>query len=132
MAFEGNGVVFSSSRLLRLAEDVESDAVAISYAAMFLRLLPERVGRILSAVRELDIPAALDAALSLRVRAHMVGGLAMERDCRTLEENLLSGDFTAAARSAGEVAKDCLPLTRALEEFLRGWQDLEDAKGKQP
>jgi len=130
MALEGNGVVFSSSRLLRLAEDVESDAVAISYAAMFLRLLPERVGRILSAVRELDIPAALDAALSLRVRAHMVGGLAMERDCRTLEENLLSGDFTAAARSAGEVAKDCLPLTRTLEEFLRGWQDLEDSKGE--
>lgn len=132
MAFEGNGVVFSSSRLLRLAEDVESDAVAISYAAMFLRLLPERVGRILSAVRELDIPAALDAALSLRVRAHMVGGLAMERDCRTLEEDLLSGDFAAAARSAGEVAKDCLPLTRALEEFLRGWQDLEDSKSEQP
>ena len=132
MALEGNGVVFSSSRLLRLAEDVESDAVAISYAAMFLRLLPERVGLILSAVRELDIPAALDAALSLRVRAHMVGGLAMERDCRTLEENLLSGDFTAAARSAGEVAKDCLPLTRVLEEFLRGWQDLKDSKSKQP
>jgi hypothetical protein len=132
MAFEGKGAVFSSSRLLRLAEDVESDAVAISYAAMFLRLLPERVGRILAAVREQDIPAALDAVLSLRVRAHMVGGLAMERDCRTLEANLRSGDFAAAARSAGEVAKDCLPLTRALEEFLRGWQDLEDSKRKQP
>ena len=132
MALEGNGVVFSSSRLLRLAEDVESDAVAISYAAMFLRLLPERVGRILSAVRELDIPAALDAALSLRVRAHMVGGLAMERDCRALEENLRSGDFNAAARSVADVAKDCLPLTRELEKFLRDWQDLEDSKSKQP
>lgn len=132
MALQGNEAVFSASRLLRLAEDVESDAVAISYAAVFLRMLPEKVGRILSAVRELDIPAALDAALSLRVRAHMVGGLAMERDCRTLEENLRSGDFNAAARSAGEVAKDCLPLTRELEKFLRGWQDLEDSKSKQP
>ena len=132
MALQGNEAVFSASRLLRLAEDVESDAVAISYAAVFLRMLPEKVGRILSAVRELDIPAALDAALSLRVRAHMVGGLAMERDCRTLEENLRSGDFNAAARSAGEVAKDCLPLTRELEKFLRGWQDLEDSKSKRP
>lgn len=132
MALQGNEAVFSAARLLRLAEDVESDAVAISYAAMFLRMLPGRVGSILSTVREEDIPAALDAALSLKVRAHMVGGMAMERDCRTLEGNLRSGDFEAAARSAGEVAKDCLPLTRALEQFLQGWQDLEDSKSKQP
>jgi hypothetical protein len=130
MALQGNGAVFSASRLLRLAEDVESDAVAISYGAMFVRTLPERVGRILSTVREEDIPGALDAVLSLKVRAHMVGGLAMERDCRALEENLRSGDFEAAARSAGEVAKGCLPLTRALEQFLQGWQDLEDSKSK--
>jgi hypothetical protein len=132
MALQGNGAVFSASRLLRLAEDVESDAIAISYAAMFVRMLPERVGRILSTVRGDDIQAALDAVLSLKVRAHMVGGLAMERDCRALEENLRHGDSEAAARSAGEVAKDCLPLTRALEQFLQGWQDLEDSKKKQP
>ena len=132
MALQGNEAVFSATRLLRLAEDVESDAVAISYAAMFLRMLPGRVGSILSTVREEDIPAALDAALSLKVRAHMVGGMAMERDCRTLEENLRSGNYEAAARSAGEVAKDCMPLTRALEQFLQGWQDLEDSKSKQP
>lgn len=131
MALQGNEAVFSPSRLLRLAEDVESDAIAISYAATFLRMLPERVGRILSAVREENLPDALDAVLSLKVRAHMVGALAMERDCRLLEESLRTGDGDAA-RSAGEVAKDCLPLTRALEEFLEGWQDAEEAKGRQP
>jgi hypothetical protein len=35
MALQGNDAVFSASRLLRLAEDIESDAIAISYAAMF-------------------------------------------------------------------------------------------------
>ncbi|WP_104138112.1 hypothetical protein [Arthrobacter sp. ZGTC131] len=122
--------MFSPSRLLRLAEDVESDAVAISYAATFLRMLPERVGRILSTVREGDLPGALDAVLSLKVRAHMVGGLAMEQDCRVLEENLRQGD-SDAARAAGEVAKDCLPLALALEKFLAGWQDAEDARNRQ-
>ena len=127
MALQGNDAVFSASRLLRLAEDVESDAIAISYAATFLRMLPERVGRILSTVRDEDIPAAIDAVLSLKVRAHMVGGLAMERDCRALEEHLRNGDYETAARFAGDVAKDCLPLTRALEQFLEGWQNVEDS-----
>lgn len=61
----------------------------------------------------------LAAVLSLIVRANMVGGVAMERACRALEENLCSGDFEAAARSAGEVAKDCLPLTRASSNSFR-------------
>ncbi|MEN8582819.1 hypothetical protein B1A87_001090 [Arthrobacter sp. KBS0703] len=131
MALQGNGAVFSSSRLLRLAEDVESDAIAVTYATMFVQMLPERVGRILSTVRQEDLPAALDAVLSLKVRAHMAGGLAMERDCRILEENLRKGEAAAAAQSAREVASDCLPLTRELEQFIRGWQDQGGSKGGQ-
>jgi hypothetical protein len=118
MATEGDEAVFSTFRLLRLAEDVESESVAISYAAMFLNMLPARIERLLSTVRRGDTAAAMDIVLSLKVRSYMVGGLAMEQSCRALEKCLSDGDPFAAVIAAGRVAKDGDALRLALENFL--------------
>lgn len=119
MATEGNEAVFSVFRLLRLAEDLESDAVAISYAANFLDMLPARIERLLSTVRQGDTSAAMDTVLSLKVRSYMVGGLAMEQSCRALEKCLSDGDASSSVSAAQRVARDGHALRLALEEFLR-------------
>lgn len=119
MAAEKNEAVFSSSLLLRLAQDMESDAVAMSYASSFLEMLPARIERLLATVRQGDTAAAMDIVLSLKVRSYMVGGLAMEQSCRALEKCLSDGDPSAAVTAAQHVARDGHALRLALEEFLR-------------
>lgn len=119
MAPEGTDAVFSSTPLLRLAEDIQSSTAAASYAGDFLHLLPARVKRIRNALRDQDTAAALDAVLSLKVNAHMVGGLALERDCCALEQCLHDGCASAAVGVAENVARDSLALQLALKEFLR-------------
>lgn len=123
MESHGNEAVLSVSRLLRLAQDLESNDIAISYAATFLQMLPSKVDRILSTLRAGDVPAAMDVVLSVKVRSHMVGGLALERDCRVLEQSLRDGDTVAAARAADEVVRDSVRLQLALEEFLQHVED---------
>jgi hypothetical protein len=61
----------------------------------------------------------MDAVLSLKVRSHMVGGLALERSCRALEKCLHDGDSSSAITAARRVARDGHALRLALEEFLR-------------
>lgn len=119
MGTEGNEAVFSLLRLLRLAEDLESDAATFSYAATFLEMLPARVERIISTVLQGDTAAAMDAVLSLKVRSNMVGGLALERSCRLLQECLHNDGPSAAVVAAESVARDGDALRSALEEFLR-------------
>jgi HPt (histidine-containing phosphotransfer) domain-containing protein len=119
MATAGNHAVFSISRLLLLAEDFESDAVAINYAKTFLDLLPGRIEHIVSIVRVGDSAAAMDSILSLKVRSHMLGAEALEQSCRTLQKCLSDGDPSSAVIAAHRVAKDAHALRLALEEFLR-------------
>lgn len=121
MALQGKEPVFSASRLFRLAEDFDSDAVAISYAETFLQLLPERIGRLLAAVCQGDTAVAMDTVLSLKVRSHMLGGLAMERSCRELQRCLRDGVPSAAVAAAECVARDGDALRLALEDFLAGF-----------
>ncbi len=123
MALQGDEAVFSVSRLLRLAEDLESNDIAISYAAMYLRMLPGKVDQLLSTLRTGDMRGAMDVVLSLKVRSHMVGGLSLERSCRLLEQSLRDGDIASAARAADAVVRDSVRLQLALEEFLQHAED---------
>jgi hypothetical protein len=118
MAPSDGETVLCTSYLSQLADDLQSSALANTYADMFLGLLPGRVQRILASLRARDTPAALDAALSLKVNSHMVGALTMERTCRTLERRLLDGDTAAAARTARDLATHSGALAQALTEYL--------------
>jgi hypothetical protein len=119
MAIEDYDSVFSTSRLLRLGQDLESNEAAVSYAAAFLEMLPGHIERLLSTVRQASTAAAMDAVLSLKVRSYMVGGIAMEQSCRVLEKCLSDGDTSSAVIAAQRVTKDGHALRLALEEFLR-------------
>lgn len=81
--------------------------------------LPARIERLISTVRQGDTAAAMDAVLSLKVRSHMVGGLAMEQSCRIVQQCLSDGDSSSAVIAAQRVAKDGNALRLALEEFLQ-------------
>ena len=120
MAIEDYDAVFSSSRLVRLGQDLESNDAAVSYAAAFLEMLPGHIERLLSTVRQGSTAAAMDAVLSLKVRSYMVGGIAMEQSCRALEKCLSDdGDPSSAVMAAQRVARDGHALRLALEQFLR-------------
>jgi hypothetical protein len=119
MAGGAREAVFTPLRLSRLADDLENDAAAVNYAAAFLELLPIRTESLLSAVSEGRLAAARDTVLSLRVRSHMVGGLAMEQSCLALEGHLSDGDNSSAATAAERVAQESDALRLALEEYLR-------------
>ena len=112
------GDCFSPLPLLRLAEDVQSSTAASMYAANFLEMLPNRVERIGRAVRDQNGVAAIDAVLSLKVNARAVGGLAVERDCRALEQCLRDGDATAAVIAAETVAISSQALQVALSRYV--------------
>lgn len=120
MADQSHRHVSWTSSLRRLAEDLDSVPAAIRYAETFLGTLPVRMERVRDAHRQGDTLAAVDAVLSLKVRAHMVGGLALERDCRALEKCLRDGGAQAAEDALHRVAASSTALAKELSEFLQG------------
>ncbi|WP_284764442.1 Hpt domain-containing protein [Arthrobacter sp. efr-133-R2A-63] len=110
--------IFQASALLILAEQLQSPTTARDYALTFLKVLPTRVDRILTATGDKDADNALDAVLSLKVNAHMVGALAIEEACNSIEQSLLQGDMPAAARNALTLPGNIAVLVTAMTDFL--------------
>jgi HPt (histidine-containing phosphotransfer) domain-containing protein len=111
--------VFHPGALLNLAAQLQCTAIPRSYALTFLEMLQTRVDRILSAIGNNNVEAAMDAILSLKVNSHMVGGLAMEQACCTLERHLRNGKPTAAALADSTLAAHGAALAQALTGYLR-------------
>ncbi len=64
--------------------------------------------------------ASLNAVLSLKVNAHMVGALAVEQTCQILQGCVLDGDTSAATRYAQVLPGDIAAARDAITEFLTG------------
>lgn len=128
--------VFHPDALLDLADQLQCTTVPRSYALTFLEMLQTRVERILSAIGNNDTEDAMDAVLSLKVNAHMVGARSMEETCSGLEESILNGDMPAAARDALALPGNIGTLENAMAEFLSRGLEEPAAKGvmypKQP
>ncbi|GAA4035327.1 hypothetical protein GCM10023063_19730 [Arthrobacter methylotrophus] len=60
----------------------------------------------------------MDAVLSLKVNAHMVGARSMEKTCNGLEQSILHGDMRGAAHNAVALPCDIDTLKTAMSEFL--------------
>lgn len=112
--------VLDAAALGNLADQLQSGTVARNYAVKFVDLLQKRHERILAALGDDDIPASLTAILSLKVNAHMVGALAMEQTCQTLQRCVLDGDISAAARYAQLLPRNIDAVKDAIAEFLTG------------
>jgi HPt (histidine-containing phosphotransfer) domain-containing protein len=112
--------VFHPDALLDLAKQLQGTTIPRRYALTFLEMLQARVERVLSTIGNNDTDNAMDAVLSLKVNAHMVGALAMEETCNGLEQSILHGDMPGAARNAVVLPRNIDTLRTAMSEFLFG------------
>ncbi|WP_035741340.1 Hpt domain-containing protein [Arthrobacter sp. MA-N2] len=110
--------VFHPDPLLDLADQLQCTTIPRRYALTFLELLQKRVERILSAIVSSDAEEAMDAVLSLKVNAHMVGARSMAETCNGLEQNILDGDMPVAARNARTLRGNIGTLKTAMHDFL--------------
>lgn len=118
MAATAREAVFHPGALLDLADQLQCITIPRSYALTFLEMLQARVERILSTLGDNDAEAAMDAVLSLKVNAHMVGAHAIEGTCSGLEQSILHGDMRGAVRNAGVLPGNIGTLKTAMSEFL--------------
>ncbi|WP_442543663.1 Hpt domain-containing protein [Arthrobacter sp. KN11-1C] len=112
------GSVFHPGALLKLADQLDSTSIARDYALTFLNMLDRRADRILTATAANDSATAIDAVLSLKVNAHMVGAHAIEQVCHGIEQRLLKADMPTAARTALDLPGNIDTLKTALRDFL--------------
>ncbi|MEO5780974.1 MAG: Hpt domain-containing protein [Arthrobacter oryzae] len=120
MAHRTGSTIFDAAVLGDLADQLQSGTVARNYARKFMDLLQPRHERILAALGEDDTPASLGAVLSLKVNAHMVGALAVEQTCQSLQRCVLNGDTPAATRHAEALPRDIDAVKDAITKFLSG------------
>ncbi|GAA4026464.1 hypothetical protein GCM10023063_04130 [Arthrobacter methylotrophus] len=109
---------FQPDALLDLADQLQCTTIPRRYALTFLDMLQMRVERILSATVSNDTEDAMDAVLSLKVNAHMVGARSIAETCNGLEQNILDGDMPVAARNARTLRGNIGTLKTAMHDFL--------------
>jgi HPt (histidine-containing phosphotransfer) domain-containing protein len=92
-------------------------AAARRFAVGYGEMLAGRVDRIISALRHQDADRAMDAVLSLKISSSMVGALAMEERCATLQRHLEAGDTSGARLAAAALPSARDELFTALATF---------------
>ncbi|MCW2815834.1 MAG: Hpt domain protein [Nocardioides sp.] len=92
--------VFDPSTLLQLVDDPRERPFVIELAGTFRRMLPARVGRVVTAVVASDAEASMDAVLSLRVSATMTGATEVAELATFIEADLRKGDLPSARSQA--------------------------------
>ncbi len=92
--------VFDPSTLLQLVDDPRDRPFVHELASTFRRMLPARVGRVVSAVVASDVEEAMDAVLSLRVSSTMTGATELAELATFLEADLRHRDLPSARSQA--------------------------------
>jgi len=101
-----------------LGRELGDERAATRIVARFLSLLPSRAQRLGRSVRARDPVAALDAVLSLKVSAAMVGGRSLEEQARRLEWLVRAGRWTDAGPALTAVQDEVGPLTAQLHALV--------------
>ena len=114
---------FDPRGLERLAVDVSHWAFTMSFVQKYRRLLPQRVGRILTATNTDDLDQALDATLSLRVSSSFVGAVELVEMSRDIEARLRAGDVVGASVRAGLLHDAAERADLALAAYLSARED---------
>lgn len=76
-----------------LAEQLAHPAVAQNFARDYATLWTQRYQKLAAALDRQDVPAALDAVISMKIASAMVGGLRLARLAEQLEHFIRSGDL---------------------------------------
>lgn len=97
---EGAAVRLETATLRALAEDIGDPGCALDFLVEYLRMLPGRMARINSHLRNQDRMAAMDAVLSLRVSSAMTGVREAEAKCGVIEALLRNNQLERASAAA--------------------------------
>ena len=89
-----------TTKIRRLAEDVDSPITALNFLRDFLSMLPGRITRILDTLASRDAKGAMDATLSLKITSAMTGAADAESYCRRIESLIRCGQFEEASETA--------------------------------
>lgn len=92
--------------LAELSDKLGSPVLAARFASDYLDLWDRRLERLLAGFARGDIPAAMDAVISIRVSSAMVGGHRLAWLAGQVEEAVSRGDL-AAGRELLDSVSDC-------------------------
>ncbi len=107
--------VIEWTSVARLCDETQNDDAVQRFMSTFLTLLPDRVSRILLALRNQDSAVAMDAVLSLKITSAMIGALRMEQLCCYIETALVRGDYAAAEGAGAGIVGHSTVLALALD-----------------
>lgn len=96
--------LFSPHPIRTLAHNLDSTAIAYRFLTDYFDMLPGRAQRLLTALREEDHEAAMDAVLSLKTASAMAGALEMESRCMTIQTLIAAGRLELALAEAQGVS----------------------------
>lgn len=112
--------ILEQGRLRDIASDLNSSADALSFAALFLDLLPRRLRTVAAAVEAGRTDDAHVALLSLATSAEMVGALRLEQAARCTDRAVRAADLPSAQASVTDLRRSADAVAQALEDLLAG------------
>lgn len=110
----------------KLAESVDSPAIAVAFLSDYFALLPRRMERILAGLQEKNKNHAIEAITGLRTSSAMTGAAKAEASCQTMEAMVRKGSFVAArveARNLSAIVAEmleCAPFLVERAEAITG------------
>ncbi|MFJ6280694.1 Hpt domain-containing protein [Arthrobacter subterraneus] len=110
------------SVLRRLEDEFDDPAPARSFVRDFIAYWDDRYLRLVHTVEGGDAAASLDALLSVRITATMIGATRLARLTADLESSLKRGDLGAVAEALPEM-QDCAAAT--IRELTRKYVNTE-------
>lgn len=112
--------VFDPAALVSLTGHANDDDLARVLAEHYLRLLPERVRRVVAALHVEDPSEAMDAVLSLKVSSATLGAHELGVLGARIQRHLRLGDLPGAQAAAEALTPASHRLERALVAYLAG------------
>ena len=106
--------VFDPAALVSLTGHANDDDLARVLADHYLRLLPERVRRVVAALHVEEPDEAMDAVLSLKGSSATLGAHELGALGAVIERHLRRGDLPGAQAAA----EDLMPASQRLERVL--------------
>lgn len=110
--------VLDTAALAGLTGDAGDVEFVRGFAACYRRMLPERVRRVVAALREPDPDEARDAVLSLKVSSVTVGAIELAELGRRMDDHLRSGAIAAALEVAGALSAAAERCDLALATYV--------------
>ncbi|MDN4161803.1 hypothetical protein [Nocardioides abyssi] len=114
--------VLDREALSRLGSDVQDCEFAVSFAQRYCAMLERRVGRVLDALLDGDLVAAMDAVLSLKVSSITVGTSELAGLALAVEQHVRCRDVVTARRQAAALAAAADRAALELSDYLAAYR----------